>query len=1078
MKAKLLIFSSLVPILFLSGLPKSIAQTIGTYAGNYPNIGYFHDGYGATSAYLNSPEGLALDPITQDLYIADKNNNVIRKVDRHTNIITTVAGNGSSGNSGDGGIATAAKLHSPVGIAVDVSGNLYIADANNFCIRLVDSRGTITTFAGQNGSSGSATDGVSATATKFKRPNGVAIDVAGNVYVTDYDDNSLWMVDNTSSHIITKIASGPIGYNIHGLAIDQQHSNTLYFSATDNTIIKIPGSAGAGATSYYSWTTTDIFAGFSGLQGYSPTLTIPSSTLLWNPSGIAIDNSASGSGNVYFADNGNERIREYNSISGTLNYNLIFTVGGDGSAGYAGNCSSATTSEVNLTTGSGYDVSGIVIDKDGNVFFSDRSNNVVRMITSITAASITGSNTVCQFSTTMLTGTPPGGTWSSSTSSVTVGANGDVSTTGSSGSAVITYAPSCTLVSSTSATVTVNPTSISAISGSSNLCIGEITTLTESSPSSGTWTSLRPTVASVAVSGTHGVLTGITPGATTITFTDPSSTCYTTKSITVNNSRSLSISGSQHWLCDPFYSYTSFASLSLNAVSAGTWSSSATSVATVDPTTGVVTGISGGEAVISFSYSSGCSAVPTEYATFSVTVDPVATSLVVSDDNLCIGQNFSGTEVAGGIYWDYNPLSGTTGILTINPVTGHGQAIDPGNFEIILDGCFRTSDHISTPITVNPLPAPITAPTTVNVICVGEQLSLECSSTGGTWSSGDSYYATVDGSGVVTGHNNGSAIISYSLTGCATTISVSVNGSLPSIGSDPTVICLGSVTTLNPTTAGGSWSSSNTDVATIDITTGVLSAISAGNTTISYSTTYNTCTDVSGTFTAPVVVSIPVDVVPGVTAITGFGTNAHILCRYDNIELSANSDIGDASYYIYSWSSSDVAVAVVSSAGSVTAAGLGTATISFSATYSDGTVSCATPAVATTTLTVNTLPSPIEGSSTVCAGASITINSVPSDPDPGCVWSTSSTVNAAVTATTTENFAVVTGIAVGTAVITYGYSNSRCFQPFFLTINPIPADIGITGAGGVCLNSSITLSEATGGGTWSSSNTTEGTPLQ
>jgi len=157
-----------------------------TIAGQLNQQGYTGDGGPATSATLNTPEGLAFDP-EGNLFIADTKNHVIRKVDLQTGLITTYAGT-QVGYAGDGGSATTAKLNGPWGLASDTGGDLFIADLNNNRIRKVSVDGTITTVVG-DGTNGYATDGQIATATTISNPAAVAIDVAGNLYVADSGHN-------------------------------------------------------------------------------------------------------------------------------------------------------------------------------------------------------------------------------------------------------------------------------------------------------------------------------------------------------------------------------------------------------------------------------------------------------------------------------------------------------------------------------------------------------------------------------------------------------------------------------------------------------------------------------------------------------------------------------------------------------------------------------------------------------------------------------------------------------------------------------------------------------------------------
>lgn len=181
-----------------------------TIAGQLNQQGYTGDGGPATSATLNTPEGLAFDP-GGNLFIADTKNHVIRKVDLQTGLISTYAGT-QFGYAGDGGPAIAARLNGPWGLASDIAGNLFIADLNNNRIRKVSVDGTMTTVVG-DGSNGYATDGQIATATTISNPAAVAVDVAGNLYVADSGHNIVrkvnaatgvaWAIAGTSNPTFT-----------------------------------------------------------------------------------------------------------------------------------------------------------------------------------------------------------------------------------------------------------------------------------------------------------------------------------------------------------------------------------------------------------------------------------------------------------------------------------------------------------------------------------------------------------------------------------------------------------------------------------------------------------------------------------------------------------------------------------------------------------------------------------------------------------------------------------------------------------------------------------------------------------
>jgi sugar lactone lactonase YvrE len=212
---------------------------ITTVAGDFMAIdmpwAFSGDGGPATSAELNSPWGVALDA-AGNIYIADQGYDVIRKVTVSTGIITTVAGNGNGGYTGDGGLATSAELNAPDGVTIDAAGNIYISDDGNNVIRKVTaSTGKISTIAGYR-NAGYSGDGGPADSAKLNDPSlGVAIDAAGNIYIADDGNNVIRRVDASTGKISTICGNGNIGYTGDGGPADSALLNGPEAVALDDS---------------------------------------------------------------------------------------------------------------------------------------------------------------------------------------------------------------------------------------------------------------------------------------------------------------------------------------------------------------------------------------------------------------------------------------------------------------------------------------------------------------------------------------------------------------------------------------------------------------------------------------------------------------------------------------------------------------------------------------------------------------------------------------------------------------------------------------------------------------------------
>jgi len=275
----------------------SAGGTITTFAGN-GTAGFGGDAGAATSAQLNGPQGVAVDS-AGNVYISDTGNSRVREVSGAT--IDTVAGGGTPGYAGDGGAAASASLYSPVGLAIDAKGNLYIADTNNSAVRKV-TNGTISTVAG-NGLQGYAGDGGPALSAQLNDPQGVAVDAAGNLYITDTLNYRVRMV-SPAGNIATIAGNGMAGYSGDGGAASQAQLSYPAGIAVDSGGDVFFADAGASVRKVYGNGTIATIAG-NGSIGYTGDGGPATSASLNGPTGIAVDSN----GDVYIADSGNNAVR-------------------------------------------------------------------------------------------------------------------------------------------------------------------------------------------------------------------------------------------------------------------------------------------------------------------------------------------------------------------------------------------------------------------------------------------------------------------------------------------------------------------------------------------------------------------------------------------------------------------------------------------------------------------------------------------------------------------------------------------------------------------------------------------------
>jgi sugar lactone lactonase YvrE len=337
---------------------------ITTVVGSEAFIG---DGKLATEAGLNFPKGTIVDA-SNHLYIADSLHHRVRRVDGATGVITTVAGAGQPGFGGDGGPATNAQLAAPQAVAVDASGNLYIADTGNHRVRQVDGRtGIITTVAG-TGAPGFGGDGGLAINAHLFAPSGVAIDARRNLFIADKLNHRIRRVDLATGLITTVAGNGTAGFRgdqgsaisaslnaSEAVALDAS-GNYLFIADTANHRIRQVDRSTGNITTIAGSGSSGNFAGDGG----------PATQARLNrPTGVAVDEA----GNFYIADTFNHRIRRVDrSPEG-----IITTVAGNGEPGFSGDGQAAVQARLDEPT-------SVAVDAQGSLYIADMLNHRIRRV--------------------------------------------------------------------------------------------------------------------------------------------------------------------------------------------------------------------------------------------------------------------------------------------------------------------------------------------------------------------------------------------------------------------------------------------------------------------------------------------------------------------------------------------------------------------------------------------------------------------------------------------------------------------------------------------------------------------------
>jgi sugar lactone lactonase YvrE len=352
-------------------------------------------GNGRCDTTLCFPEGISLDA-SGNIYVAADGNGVVLEIDASSGISTIKAGNGGQGFSGDGGAAVSALVNVPQDVLVDSRGNLIIVDSGNNRLRSVSSSGIISTMAG-----GYIGDGPKVGRSSFNAANGLALDNAGNLYIADPSDNRVRKISTAGISTIAGTGiSGSIGdggpataaelWGPGAVAVDKQ--DNVYIADYSNFVIRKIDPAGtistfasnvfinalavdsagnlyaAAADSAVIWKFTpsgqaSIVAGMLSIFGYNGDEISATQAELYFPEGLVVD----ATGNLYFADNGNNRVRMVDTQG------VIHTVAGNGTCGFSGDGGLATSAQLCGPWSVG-------LDRKNNLYIADTYNGRIRVV--------------------------------------------------------------------------------------------------------------------------------------------------------------------------------------------------------------------------------------------------------------------------------------------------------------------------------------------------------------------------------------------------------------------------------------------------------------------------------------------------------------------------------------------------------------------------------------------------------------------------------------------------------------------------------------------------------------------------
>ncbi|NDC40531.1 MAG: hypothetical protein EBZ77_03125, partial [Chitinophagia bacterium] len=994
---------------------------ISTFAGN-GTAGFAGDGGAATAARLNGPAGIAFDA-AGNAYIADLSNNRIRKVTPAGNI-STIAGNSGAGFGGDGGPATAAQLNGPTAVATDRSDNLYIADAGNYRIRVIDRFGNISTQAG-TGTSGFSGDGGVASSAQMTTPYGLTTDTLGTIYFTDY-----------TNHRVRKIVPGlPLvpqitgaGSMVAGSSLALANTTTGGSWSTSNAAVATVSATGTvtGVTAGTAIITYAVTSGCGSVYdtalvtvtlGCIPTISNAATSCLRGE--YVRSFSLTGALGTYIYDS--------SACSSPYADQTVLSASLYDGRSYPARATTAST----FVTG----VQGWIDFNDNHIFESSERIGGTTAFIGSTAGTIyipAGVAPGIHILRVMVVDTSAGGSSYPNINPCGGYAYGEardykvtiLSTPACSGTPVAGTATATDTAGCTAYATTLSVTGFTFGTG--------IGFQWQSSPDNSTWTDVS--------------------GATDSTYTGTVTTdIYYRVKVTCATSGISSYANTLHMgygipatpvitggtlICAPAGTVFS------GTPAGGVWTTTG-HYSTINTTSGLAIAFGVGRDTISYTTTNACGSSTATHVADAYSAPNAGT--ISGPATLCVGGGATYTDTTTGGTWAVTNTALAT-VTTAGAVTARAA----GTVRVLYiknNPC--SADTAAYTITINnsSTAGTITGPTTV---CVGATITLADTATGGTWSSGSPSLATVSSTGVVTGLGGGTVVISYGVSGgaCGTTYATQTINVIPSGAGTITgtaFACPGGTSALSDSVFGGAWSSSNTTVATIS-STGLVTALTTGVTTISY-TVSGSC----GTGVATRVFAV--NPLPNAGSLSG----STIICPGTTTTITPTVSGG-------SWSSGSPAVASVNSTGLVRGNAAGTAVITYAVTNSCGT--------ATTTITINVNSSAtagtITGSGSVCIGATTTL----SDSVAGGTWATSAATVASISTT-----GVVTGVATGSATLTYTVVNScgTASTTRSISVSPLPVAGTISGAATACIGVPTTFTTTGSGGTWSSTNTTVAT---